>query len=66
LRGVNLLGIDSVVSPQEERQEAWHRLAQELPPDKSRAMTSHACLADLPELGRQILRGKLRGRIVVT
>jgi hypothetical protein len=65
VRGVNLLGIDSVMSPQEERQEAWYRLAQELPLDKLGAMTSHACMADLPELGRQILQGKLRGRIVV-
>lgn len=65
LRGVNLLGIDSVMSPQEERQEAWHRLAQELPLDKLGAMTSHAYMADLPELGRQILQGKLRGRTVV-
>ena len=65
LRGVNLLGIDSVMSPLGERQEAWRRLAEELPLDKLDAMISHASLDDLPELGRQILEGKLRGRIVV-
>jgi len=65
LRGVNLLGIDSVMSPPDERQEAWGRVAKELPLDTLDAMTSHATLADLPELSRQILQGGLRGRIVV-
>jgi acrylyl-CoA reductase (NADPH) len=65
LRGVNLLGIDSVMSPREEREEAWRRLARDLPRDKLGAMTSQARMADLPELGRQILQGGLRGRIVV-
>jgi len=65
LRGVNLLGIDSVMSPLGERQEAWRRLAEELAPAKLDSMISHASLKDLPELGRQILEGKLRGRTVV-
>jgi acrylyl-CoA reductase (NADPH) len=65
LRGVNLLGIDSVMSPREEREEAWRRLAQKLPLDKLKAITSHASMADLPNLARQILLGGLRGRIVV-
>jgi acrylyl-CoA reductase (NADPH) len=65
LRGVNVLGIDSVMSPHEERQEAWRRIVQELPLDKLSAITSRARLADLPELGRQILQGGLCGRIVV-
>jgi len=65
LRGVNLLGIDSVMSPADERQEAWRRVAAELPMDKLDAMTSHAGLAELPELGRKILQGGLRGRVVV-
>jgi acrylyl-CoA reductase (NADPH) len=65
LRGVNLLGIDSVTSPLGERQEAWRRLAEELPLDKLNVMTRHALMAELPELGRKILRGELRGRIVV-
>lgn len=65
LRGVNLLGIDSVMSPLGERQEVWRRLAEELPLDKLGKMISHASMEDLPELGRQILEGTLRGRIVV-
>ena len=65
LRGINLLGIDSVVLPPEERLEIWRRVAQDLPLDKLDAMTSRAGLADLPDLGRRILQGGLRGRIVV-
>ena len=65
LRGVNLLGIDSVLSPREEREEAWRRIARELPLPKLAAMTRRARLADLPELGKQILQGGVRGRIVV-
>jgi acrylyl-CoA reductase (NADPH) len=65
LRGVNLLGIDSVMVPREERLEIWRRVAQDLPLNKLDAMTGHARLADVPELGRQILQGGSRGRIVV-
>jgi acrylyl-CoA reductase (NADPH) len=65
LRGVNLLGIDSVMAPTAEREEAWRRIARELPTDKLDAMTERARLADLPELGKQILGGGVRGRIVV-
>ena len=54
-----------MMSPHEERQEAWRRIVQELPLDKLSAMTSRARLVDLPELGRQILQGGLHGRIVV-
>ena len=65
LRGVNLLGIDSVMAPLEEREEAWRRIAGELPMDKLDAMTERASLADLPELAKRILAGGVRGRIVV-
>jgi acrylyl-CoA reductase (NADPH) len=65
LRGVNLLGIDSVQSPRDERREAWRRLASELPKDKLDAATLSARLEDLPRLGREILEGKVRGRVVV-
>ena len=65
LRGVNLLGIDSVMSPPAEREEAWRRIAQEVPLDTLAAMTRRARLADLPDLARQILQGGVRGRIVV-
>jgi len=65
LRGVNLLGIDSVMSPRPEREEAWRRLARELPAEKLDAMVERAKLADLPELAKRILKGGVRGRVVV-
>jgi acrylyl-CoA reductase (NADPH) len=65
LRGVKLLGIDSVMAPQEERRVAWQRLASDLPTAKLDAMTETAKLEDLPELGRRILAGDTRGRIVI-
>lgn len=65
LRGVNLLGIDSVMCPMELRQQAWTRLASDLPLDKLEAMIEPAKLADLPKLAGQILKGEVRGRVVV-
>jgi acrylyl-CoA reductase (NADPH) len=65
LRGVNLLGIDSVMCPREERIEAWRRLARDLPLDKLDQMTETAPLSALPELAPKILAGETRGRIVV-
>ena len=65
LRGVNLLGIDSVMCPPARRRAAWTRLAKELPMDKLDAMTTEAGLGDLLGLGKDILKGKVRGRLVV-
>jgi acrylyl-CoA reductase (NADPH) len=65
LRGVNLLGIDSVMQPFDNRQRAWHRIAADLPMDKLEKMIATATLADLPRLGADILKGKVRGRVVV-
>ena len=65
LRGVNLLGIDSVMCPREERVEAWRRLARDLPLDTLDRMTEIAPLAALPQLAPKILQGAVRGRIVV-
>ncbi|MFV1876812.1 acryloyl-CoA reductase [Nioella sp.] len=65
LRGVNLLGIDSVMQPYENRLRAWKRIASDLPMDKLEAMVHPAVLADLPDLGRAILKGGVRGRVVV-
>ena len=65
LRGINLLGIDSVTLPFEERAEIWRRVARDLPLDKLDAMTGRAGLADVPDLGRRILQGGVRGRMVV-
>ncbi len=65
IRGVKLLGIDSVMSPSQERKEAWGRLARDLPADKLEAMIVPAKLEELPALSKQILEGKVRGRVVV-
>ena len=65
LRGVNILGIDSVMQPYENRVAAWQRLAQDLPMDKLDSMVSVKGLSDLPELGKAILKGQLQGRIVI-
>jgi acrylyl-CoA reductase (NADPH) len=65
LRGVNLLGIDSVMQPFEKRQRAWERVAADLPMDKLEAMVTPAVLGDLPKLGADILKGQVKGRIVV-
>jgi acrylyl-CoA reductase (NADPH) len=65
LRGVNLLGIDSVMAPLPERRVAWDRLATDLPLEKLDAMTEVAPLAALPDLAKRILQGGIRGRLVV-
>ncbi len=65
LRGVNLLGIDSVMCPGEERREAWCRLARDLPLDRLEQMTQIVPLSALPELAPKLLRGEVRGRTVV-
>jgi acrylyl-CoA reductase (NADPH) len=65
LRGVNLLGIDSVMCPASRRIEAWNRLRTDLPLDKLDAMTYVAGLDEVPGLASEILAGKVRGRIVV-
>lgn len=65
LRGVNLLGIDSVMQPYENRLRAWERIARDLPMDKLEAMVQPATLSDLPGLGADILKGQVRGRVVV-
>lgn len=65
LRGVNLLGIDSVMQPYDNRVRAWQRIASDLPMNKLEAMVHPATLSDLPELGRDILKGQVKGRVVV-
>ncbi|MHA6261751.1 acryloyl-CoA reductase [Arenibacterium sp. CAU 1754] len=65
LRGVNLLGIDSVMQPYDNRLRAWGRIASDLPMDKLEAMIQPATLADLPQLGADILKGQVKGRVVV-
>lgn len=65
LRGVNLLGIDSVMRPYDDRIRAWERIAKDLPMDKLHDMIQPATLADLPQLGADILKGQVKGRVVV-
>lgn len=65
LRGVNLLGIDSVMQPYDNRVRAWSRIAKDLPMDKLESMIQPATLSDLPGLGRDILKGQVKGRVVV-
>ena len=65
LRGVNLLGIDSVMVPRSARIPVWDRIATDLPMDKLEAMIQPATLADLPDLGKAILKGQVKGRVVV-
>ncbi|UWQ61157.1 acryloyl-CoA reductase [Leisingera caerulea] len=65
LRGVNLLGIDSVMQPYDNRVRAWQRIAKDLPMDKLEAMIHPATLGDLPQLGADILKGQVKGRVVV-
>jgi acrylyl-CoA reductase (NADPH) len=65
LRGVSLLGVDSVYCPQPLRREAWRRLAVDLDRAKLAAMTSEVPLSGVIETARTIVDGKLRGRHAV-
>jgi acrylyl-CoA reductase (NADPH) len=65
LRGVNLLGIDSVMQPYDNRLRAWQRVRADLPMAQLESMIQTATLADLPELGAAILKGQVKGRVVV-
>ena len=65
LRGVCLLGIDSVMCPIEPRKAAWQRLASDLDRTKLSEITHEISLDQVPEWGAKILAGQVRGRIVV-
>ena len=65
LRGVNLLGVNSSLTPYDRRLRAWKRLAKELPLDLLDSMTQTARLKDVPKLSGQMLEGKIRGRTVI-
>lgn len=65
LRGVSLLGIDSVMRPHADRVEAWNRIVSDLPMDRLEAMVSEHGLAEMPALGKAILKGGVKGRVVV-
>ena len=65
LRDVTLVGVNSVLTPREKREEAWDRLAKDLDLVKLNTMTSRARLEDVPFLATEILDGKTRGRVVI-
>ncbi len=65
LRNVSLLGVDSVMAPRGLRLEAWNRIARELDHDKLAAMTSTIPLDRVLEAGREIVSGRIKGRVVV-
>jgi acrylyl-CoA reductase (NADPH) len=65
LRGVSLIGVDSVMCRLERRREAWKRLASDMDAGKLSAMTSEIDLSGVIEAGRRIIEGGVRGRIVV-
>jgi acrylyl-CoA reductase (NADPH) len=65
LRGVSLLGIDSVMAPLAVRKEAWQRLATDLDRQKLVKMIEQIDLVDVILAGRKIVEGAVRGRLVV-
>jgi acrylyl-CoA reductase (NADPH) len=65
LRGVSLLGIDSVMCPLPRRSQAWTRLRSDLPLAQLEAMTAEARLDEVPRLAQAIVNGQVRGRVVI-
>jgi putative YhdH/YhfP family quinone oxidoreductase len=65
LRGVALLGVDSVMAKVAKRERAWQRLARDLPAKKLAEMTRIEPMSKLPELAGAILAGQVRGRVVI-
>ncbi|MCF7761967.1 MAG: oxidoreductase, partial [Cephaloticoccus sp.] len=65
LRGVTLVGIDSVMCPRPERLEAWRRLGRDLDIAKLAAISTEIGLTEVLPLASQLLNGKVRGRLVV-
>ena len=65
LRGINLLGIDSVMCPTERRKLAWQRISAELPMSQLQRMTTTSTLSEIAAQGSEIIKGGVRGRTVV-
>ena len=65
LRGVNLLGIDSVMCPRPRRLEVWNRLQTSLPWNKVDSMCRVARLDEVPGVAAKILQGHVRGRVII-
>ncbi|CAK9019829.1 Probable acrylyl-CoA reductase AcuI (Acryloyl-coenzyme A reductase AcuI) [Durusdinium trenchii] len=66
LRGVSLLGIDSVQLPMGERTEVWKRLETDFPRAYLEATTAVKGLEDVQELSEKILDGKISGRVLIS
>ncbi|MBP1178068.1 MDR family oxidoreductase [Methylobacterium sp. PvR107] len=65
LRGVSLIGIDSVMCPRPERLEAWNRLVRDLDPAKLEAITDEIGLTEAVATAERLMAGRVRGRVVV-
>lgn len=65
LRGVRLIGVNSVTTPQPRRRAAWARLERDLDMTKLHALTTHIKLDDVPRVAAEIVESKTRGRVVV-
>ena len=65
LRGVTLVGVESVETPLDRRIDAWDRLATDLDREQLEAMATDVTLDDLPDVTARILEGAVRGRVVV-
>jgi acrylyl-CoA reductase (NADPH) len=65
LRGVRLIGINSVTTPMPRRQAAWDRIARDLNRKQLHALTTHVKLEDVPRIAADIVKGQVRGRVVV-
>ena len=65
LRGVRLLGVDSVMCPISRRKQAWARLVRDLPNSALGGIARVASLEEVPQLASDIVAGKVRGRVVV-
>ena len=65
LRGVTLVGIDSVMCPREDRLNAWQRLATDLDVSKLEMITTEIGLSETLDVASKLMKGEVRGRVVV-
>jgi acrylyl-CoA reductase (NADPH) len=65
LRGVTLIGIDSVMAPKDRRLSAWKRLARDLDPALLNTIAKDVALAEAIPVASSLLDGQIRGRVVV-
>jgi acrylyl-CoA reductase (NADPH) len=65
LRGVSLIGIDSVMAPISKRERAWGRLSKDLDMKKLSEMVVETSLDEIPKFAKAIIEGQVRGRVVV-